>query len=250
MLNFKKIIEIAGENDLSFLNSLNDLLIRNSFEKIGIYFRSISPTLLLFKSNIPNIPKKIIPTDSLEKYAKKYCDGVFLMNKDPYFFYLLGENFSNLSGVVLLNSMSEDKTFWGTLSIILRLYTEIRIEKIKASIDANIICWDEKIYPVKGKISYNLKNIKQEDIDKRIIFHEGLKITLKELKIPLSLPGELFYYFQTEEKKSKGFLDINDSLMRIKKYADSLKNDIDRESPYFAEISTISELTSRLLEDY
>lgn len=250
MLNFKKIIETTGENNLSFLNSLNDLLIGNGFEEIGIYFRSISPTLLLFKSNISNIPKKIIPTDSLDKYAEKYCDGVFLMNRDPYYFYLLGEDFLNLSGVVILNSKSEDKIFWGTLSIILRLYTEIRIEKIKASIDANIICWDEKIYPVKGKLSYNLKNVRQEDIDKRIIFHEGFKITLEELKIPLSLPGEVFYYFQPEEKKSKGLLDINDSLIRIKKYADSLKNDIDRDSPYFAEISTISELTSRLLEDY
>jgi len=250
MLNLKKIIELAGDNDLSLLSSLNDLLIENGFNEIGIYFRSISPTLFLFKSNISDIPKKIIPTDSLDKYAEKFYDGIFLMNREPYFFYLLGKDLMNISGVVILNSMFNDKIFWETLSIILRLYTEIRIEKIKASIEENIICWDENIYAVKGRISYELKNIRQEDIDKRIIFHKDHKIILKKLKLPLLLPGEAFYYFQSEGKKNQGLMEINDSLMQIKKYADSLKNDIGRESPYFAEISTISKLSSRLLEDY
>ena len=51
MLNLEEMVEISGRDDLSPLHALNDILLAKGFEDIGIYIRSVSPTLFLFKSN-------------------------------------------------------------------------------------------------------------------------------------------------------------------------------------------------------
>lgn len=221
----------------------SEFLLNSSAEKFGIYLMTLNGSLYLCESNAESVPKKLLPNTSLRELSRKLCEGVFFFENPPFYFYLLCDEPLTPHALILLNNTNDNKGMWQTMSFFYKMLFLYRREIIRASEYDVVVLADEIPAVIKGNAQETARFAGMSPDD----FSREQK-TMKKIESPFLLPCEEAYGKKIGPGKIVCDNEIAEKAAFIKKHAESLQRDIDRDSPYFAELSTIYGMASKIIE--
>lgn len=249
MQDLKLLHQLFRKFDKSIIDSVIRTLHQNQINKVGLYLRSFQDKLYLAETEFDHLPSEIEPTVNLNEFAHDYSEGIFTMEKGNYHFYLFGLSKQHLNSLMVTDKFYDQINFWTATSAVLFFYNLIRQEKLKSESKNPLVYVDKKCILISGEISGFPLNINPDEIKRGSVNIDNVSYFCEPYQSPWKLPGELIYSLNRQNSSNGSKLDLYESLLQIKKYGDILSNDLDKDSVYSTEISTINRLLKRIIDD-
>lgn len=249
MQDLKLWLKLFSEFDKTVINSLIDILHQKQIDKVGLYLRSFGDKLYLVENEFNQLPAEIEPTANLNQYAREYSDNIYIMERGNYHFYLCGDSKQNIDALIVTVNFYDQVNFWESFSTLLFFYNLIRKEKLKSESKNPLVYVDRKAVLIRGELTGFSQNVDPGLIKQGKINIDGDVYISEPYDSKWKLPGELIYKLIKQSSISNSKLNLYESLLQIKKYGEILSNDLDKDSVYSTEISTINRLLKRIIED-
>ncbi|KQC12719.1 MAG: hypothetical protein APR63_02010 [Desulfuromonas sp. SDB] len=226
-----------------------DILHQNQINKVGLYLRSFGDKLYLVENEFNQLPAEIEPTSNLSQYTRDYSDNIYIMERGNYHFYLCGNSKKNIDALIVTANFYNQVIFWESFSTMLFFYNLIRKEKLKSESKNPLVYVDKKTVLISGELTGFPQNVDPGQIKQGKINIDDDTYICESYDSKWKLPGELIYKLIKQGSINNSKLNLYESLLQIKKYGQILSNDLDKDSVYSTEISTINRLLKRIIED-